>query len=52
MSLLKSIFGLALGLWNWFMSPKKQAQRAAAEADKAEATHDEKKVNEILDRNL
>lgn len=51
-ALLKYIFGLALGLWDFFMSPKTRAQRAKAEADKAIANHDEKAVNDLLNRNL
>lgn len=47
-----AVFGFAQTLWSFFMSPKKQKERADAEVDKAIATHDETKINEILDRGL
>jgi len=39
-------------VWSFFMSPKKQKERADSEADKAVADRDEKKVNELLDKGL
>ncbi len=49
---LAAVFGFAQTLWSYFFSPKKQKERADAEVDRAIATHDEAKINEILDRNL
>lgn len=50
--ILAGAFGVFIRVWDYFMSPKKQKERADIEVDKAIETHDENKVNEILDRNL
>lgn len=52
MAILKYILGLAVRWWDFFMSPKKRAQRFKEEADKAIANHNEKAVNDLLNRNL
>ncbi len=52
MKLLAVILAVFTRLWDWFMSPKRQKRRSDREVDKAIANHDEKKVNEILDRSL
>jgi hypothetical protein len=41
-----------LRVWDLVMSPARRKSRARAEADKAVAEHDEKAVNELLDKNL
>lgn len=50
--LLGIIGGAFNRLWDFFMSPRKQKERADREADKPIVTHDPKTANEILDRKL
>lgn len=49
---LTALFELACRVWDWFFSPRRVEQRQKNEVNQAIATHDEKKVNEILDDKL
>ena len=46
------VFGFVNRIWSWFFSPQKEAQRRKAEADEIIETHDETKINRMLDDKL